>query len=305
MIIYADLVLAINILMNSLILWLTAVATGVRFTAWRIGLAAVAGSVYVLLGAVQELSMLYSPLAKVFVSASLVFITFGYISLRLFLFQVGAFYFVSFLLGGAVLGWLFFWEDHLPLRQGEISLNWINLAVGSLVGAGLAVALTRRCISRMYRKKTLYELHIEYRGKKAAVMAMLDTGNGLYTIVGRKPVIPVEVASLMPLLSSGATRFLSECAPEEWLGSLDSCNDAEWLSRVEVVPYRSVGAASMLLAFRPDSITVFTEAGLVIADHVAIAIYSGCLSSEGRYQALLHPGLFETAKYQREANVCA
>lgn len=306
MIIYADLILIINMIMNSIVLWLTAAATGIRVNTWRIGFAAFIGSVYVLIGVYPDLSALYSLPAKIIVSGILVFLAFGYTSLRLLLFQIGAFYLVSFVIGGAVLGWMFFFEDQVwSGKRGTISIPASYLIVGSAIGITLVILFGRRCVSRMYRKKTLHTLRIDYAGRQAVVTALLDTGNGLYTVVGRKPVVPVELEALSTALSAEASQFLFTHLPQNWLNNLELCQDADWLSRIEVVPYRAVGAADILLAFRPDSMTVWVGGRAAIITNGAIAIYGGKISGDGRYQALLHPDIFLTAQHEQEANLCA
>lgn len=113
MYVYADVVLLVNLIMNSLIIWLTAWAAGIRYCWWRITLAALAGGLYSLAGIYQELHLLYTPFAKLLISILLIIFSFGWQSLRRLVLLVGLFYIVSFLLGGAVVGWLFFFSRNV------------------------------------------------------------------------------------------------------------------------------------------------------------------------------------------------
>lgn len=306
MIIYADIVLAVNLLMNSIILWFTARATDSCVSCWRIIMGSGAGAMYALLGADNSFGFVYSAGGKLLVSGALIFVTFGYLSWRMFLFRLGVFYFISFLFGGAVLGWMYFLETgSWTLFSSDAGISWTYLACGSIIGAGIVSVFARRCINRMYRKGTLHSILIEMGSASISVIALLDTGNGLHTIVGRKPVIIVEFTAIPPLLSPEATDFLRSHPPSEWLANINKCSDHEWLGRIEIVPYQTVGSGGMLLAFRTDRISLASEGELSVIRSGVVAVYAGQLTSDSRYQALLHPGVFQNAKQQKEENLCA
>ena len=306
MIIYADIILAVNLLMNSIILWFTARATDSCVSCWRIIMGSGAGAMYALLGADNSFGFVYSAGGKLLVSGALIFVTFGYLSWRMFLFRLGVFYLISFLFGGAVLGWMYFLETGLwPLSYGNGGISWIYLACGSVIGAGIISLFAQRCINRMYRKGTLHSILIEMGSASVSVMSLLDTGNGLHTIVGRKPVILVEFTTILPLLSPEAAGFLRSHPPTEWLANINKCPDHEWLGRIEIVPYQTVGSGGMLLAFRTDRISMTSKDERNVIQSGVVAVYAGQLTSDSRYQALLHPGVFQNAKQQKEENLCA
>ncbi|SDF06979.1 sigma-E processing peptidase SpoIIGA [Sporolituus thermophilus] len=302
MYIYADVVIALNLIMNSLILWLTAWAAGVRYRWWRVILAASVGGLYSLIGIYQEFYLLYTPLAKLLISILLIIFSFGWQSLRLLFLLVGLFYLVSFLLGGAVVGWLFF-SQATWLSGWQIA--WYHLALGSLVGTGMAVLLLRYVLQRRRQQRHLYSIEVEYGGRKVSLTALLDTGNGLFSPLSRRPVIIMDCSKVMSLLSPEAAAFLRTYAPNEWLTELTYCSDTGWLERVEVIPYRAVSGMSMLLSFRPDSVTVRTGEGTTRASGVLIGIYGGRLSADDKYSALLHPAVLDKGVNDREASICA
>lgn len=105
MIIYADMILVVNVLMNSIILFFTALLTGSAIKIWRIIIAAGIGSIYVLASIIDKTYFLSSVGAKLAISIVLVYTVFGFMSLGTFLLRLGTFYVTSFIFGGAVLGW--------------------------------------------------------------------------------------------------------------------------------------------------------------------------------------------------------
>ena len=305
LIIYADVVLAVNLFMNSIILVVTAILTGSAVKIWRVTAAAAVGSVYVLVTAIDSFYFLSSPAAKIAISVVLVYMVFGYVSLRFFLFRLSIFYLISFIFGGAVLGWLiFFNESPQSIKTSGYIIQWTYLFGGVLAGAGLIIVMFRRSISSMNQRQTLHPVMIELDGTSVSLTGLLDTGNSLYTIAGHKPVILVELSHLLPILSVEVVRYLTSYPVHEWLMNLDQCNDTGWLNRVEIVPYRAIGNSSMLIAFRTDVITIMLNNEKIEINKGTVAVYEKKLTSDNKYQALLHPGMFQNVNNQREGNLC-
>lgn len=296
MYIYADIVILLNIVMNTAILMLTAAAAGTSYKLWRVLIAAVIGAVYALGGVLPDLASFYSVLAKLVVSGLLIVVAFGLKPGRLLAFLLGIFYLVSFILGGAVFGWLFFWQSGKELaivRLVPDSLSTLQLAAGSLLGTGLIILVARRVITNLQRRRTLYSTQISYRGKTVELTGLLDTGNGVYSLVGHKPVVIAEAASIVNLLSRAVSDFLQNTKPEMWLSKLPECQDEAWLGSVEVVLYKVIGNGGMLLGFRPDSVTVIGDNGRFMAVNVVVGIYPGKLAADQRYCVLLHPTIMQ------------
>lgn len=306
--VYIDVLLGINIMMNSIILILTALAAGISYKLWRVLAAAVFGGVFVISGIWPELSFLHSAPVKLIVSGVIVAVAFGSRSVRSNMLLLGIFYVVSFILGGAVVGWTYFWQNSSYLQFVQSKLKNIDiesLIQGTAIGVVLVILVMRRMLARMFRRGNFYRMVITYGGRKTEVNSMLDTGNCLYTPVGRKPVVLVEYPELEAVLSAAANHYLRRTMPNLWLTNLDGCQDDEWLSRIQIIPYQGVGNHSMLLGFRPDRLSIMTKDGLQSTGDAVIAIYTGRLSNDGTYTALLHPAVINTIANHEEVGVCA
>lgn len=308
MYIYADVIFIINIMMNSIILLLTAWITGVTYKLWHIVLAASVGSSYVLVSMLPNMEISHTAICKFIISLILVLVAFGIQPRRTLLLLLGSFYIVSFVLGGAVAGWLFFWQTsslYSTLSVDFKNLSWSDLLWGSCLGTFLIVGVIHRILIRRNRCQNLYQIKIEYEGRSIGITAMLDTGNGLYTTIGRRPVILVSQDAIESILSEEVASFLRANTPEMWLVNLDQCADLNWLSRTEIIPYHAIGSRSMLLAFRSDRLSIANKAGFIDVKDVVIAIYSRALSGDGTYAALLHPQIMYELYKNEEAGICA
>lgn len=311
--IYGDVVLLINILVNSILFLLTAWGTGISYSLWRIFAAAAAGSVYSLAEVFMDFGLLYTVPAKLLVSAVLLLLCFGKRPVKTFLLLLGVFYAASFFLGGAILGWLYFIQNHGWLERSQLALQsvtWKQVSGGLAVGVFLIYLVFKRMLSRVEARNSLYQLVIDYAGKAVQLPAILDTGNHLRTMLGRTPVIVVDYQALESILSEQAAQFLRETPQEFWLSDFVECKDRAWLQRVQIIPYRSVGDCSMILGFRPDRITVLTPDREFQVDDVVVGMYPAELAGDRSFRGLLPGGIFAeshiiSSKIREAGSVCA
>lgn len=308
MYVYIDVVFIINVIMNTIILLLTACIADVNYKLWRILLAATVGSCYVLMSMLPGMMMIHHVSFKVLMSLVLVSVAFGIRSRRLVLLLMSSFYLVALILGGAVAGWLYFWQSSNYWGSSTMvltNLSWTQLFWGTSIGVSLIVIVMRYIFPRVIRHPNLYRVKLEYKGRSVELTGMLDTGNGLYTVIGRRPAILVNRYAIEPILSTDVVSFLRNNTSEMWLTNLDKCTDLAWLSRIQVIPYHAIGSKSMLLAFRPDRFMVASTSGFVDASDMVIGIYSGILSEDGAYTVLLHPQIINGLSKKEGASICA
>ncbi len=307
MYVYADILFIINIIMNSTILLLTAITTGVNYNLWRILFVATIGSGYVLVSMLPSMMIIQQPVYKILISVLLVLSAFGLQPRRKLLLLMTFFYVIAFTLGGAVAGWLYFWQTSNDFGSCEIvmkNLSWENLLWGSLLGVFLIMTVLRRLLSRATLEQNLYQIRLIYKGQMIELTAMLDTGNGLYTVVGHKPVIIVNQHAIESIVSQQVVEFLQNNTPSSWIANLEKCEDLEWISRIQVIPYHGIGSESMLLAFRMDHIVVWSKHDSIDVTDAVIAIYSGFLSGDRAYNALLHPQIVNELSKKEEVGIC-
>lgn len=301
MYVYADILLLVNAVMNSLILVLTAWVAGITYKIWRLVAAAGLGSLYALGGVVDTGTFLYSLPVKLAMAALLVMVAFGRRPWRTVLLITAYFYIVSLLVGGAVLGWLMLASAGGP-PWPRVSA-W-HLAAGAGAAISLLVLVGRRLVAGLGRRRLFLPVCVGLGGREVRLTGLLDTGNQLYTVGSRRPVIVIDYEAVEPLFSTPVRDYLRHTRPEAWLADLANCPDADWLARVQAVPCRGASGSGLFLGFRPDRITIITASGNAAADAV-IALHSGRLDPSGAYAALLHPAAMQGLEGKEGANICA
>lgn len=301
MYVYGDILLLVNTVMNSLILALTAWAAGITYKKWRLFAAAVLGSIYALGGLFAADMFFYSLPAKLLAAALLVVTAFGRRPFGSLLLLTAYFYIVSLLLGGAVVGWLLLAASG---GQGWPQVEARHLAAGAAAAIGLTLIVGRRLAAGLGRRPLILPVTVSLDGRQIRLTGLLDTGNSLYTVGGRRPVVLIEQQALEPLLSSALGDYLRRTRPDVWFADIENCGDPDWLCRLQVIPCHGVSGQGLLLGFRPDRLTIVTATGESATDAV-VAIHAGRLDPAGGYAALLHPLALQGLEAKEGTNKCA
>jgi stage II sporulation protein GA (sporulation sigma-E factor processing peptidase) len=301
MVVYYDELFVINFILNSVILYLTAWSIHVPISKLRLFSGAGIGSVYALGELLPSGVLFYTPLSKLLFMTMLIAGVFGRQSLKRFGLLVILFFVNSFILGGAVMGWLYFFQSSpLQLHSPPSVITVYHLVGGVVVGMGLLGIWSRSFTKTFSRKNISYQLKICYEGRVLELTSLLDTGNRLYSPLGHKPVVIVDIEALAGLLSNTVMQYLMmnhNKLPE----TIQNIPDSSLMARLEIIPYQGVGVKNLFVGFRPDWVEIQS-----VRSQVIIALSPASLSPEHVYQALIHPDIVPVDNHhEREAHVCA
>ncbi|NLC38248.1 MAG: sigma-E processing peptidase SpoIIGA [Clostridia bacterium] len=302
-IIYIDVVFGVNFLMDFLILW--SVARFGRFrTNWlRLLVAALLGSFYLLIILLfPKPGFLGTIGVKLLVSLIMILLAFPWHSLKLFFQALACFYFISFMVGGAMLGGICFLQGSIwpgEFLQGvffftSIPSAWLLAGLASLFLFGcLASSLIKK---GLFRKLYLVSMVVCFGEKRIAARSLVDTGNQLRDPLTRCPVVIMEYSLLKDVLPSQLQALYEGREEPELDKTLQLLAGTSWAVKVRVIPFKTIGRRKgMLLGLKPDMLYVVTEEKTVKHHSVIVGVYAGTLSPEDEYRALLHPELLQIA----------
>ena len=295
MYVYGEVVIGLNFMMNSLILILTAYITGREFSWPGIFAAALFGSIYALGEAAAFSKLFYSMPVKLTAAAVMVYLSFGYKTIRSFVLMAAMFFIVSFILGGAVIGWLYFLQDQV-FSNGALEIDFTKLIIGVLVAVGLIFLTGRYLSTQVFRRKNSYLFTVRYKDRQFTGKGFLDTGNFLYSPVGRRPVILLSKEAFFQILPQNVADYFQETIRDNWIVNLSDCQDEKWLSRVEIIPYAAIGTNDVLLGFRPDEVIIFDAPKTLSTPQIVVAIADAIFDDDG-FSALLHPAILDNGKW--------
>ena len=237
MAVYGEILFMENFITGAVILILTGRLRRQRAQKWRIMTGAVMCGMYAFFLFVP-LHWLLALGSKILFSAIVVAVAFGMSTWRQILKNAGAFYIVSFLMGGVTIALMYMLK--IPGMTGNGSFvfkgaTFLQISVGVAatwyLGNRLAELLKDKCL----KQKVMYQAMVEIAGKQWKMQALTDTGNSL-----KEPVTGWPVAVLS---KEASEKIKSEC-------------DSECFAKLLAIPYNTVAWSGIMFGIRPDRVVL-------------------------------------------------
>lgn len=295
--IYLDILLLENLVINYLILYVTAKFSRLRVSTLRLFAGAIVGALYVVFIIIQPgVEVYYTAFAKILLSFFIIAITFSPRKVLSFLKTLVIFYISTFIFAGAALAFLYFNQQGGFVKNGIIYV--FGQSKGSLMFFGIAtvgiiVKIFMEVIqSRITREKLLVPVSITFDNRAIAFPALVDTGNSLKDPLTNIPVVVVEFKALEELLPSEIKDIFENSKEDDLSCVTATIATSRWFSRFRLIPFSSLGKENgMLIGFKPDFIQIGEEDQRRDVKNVIVGIYNRSLSGNDMYKALLGPEL--------------
>ena len=249
MVVYLDVLFAVNVLMDGVSLFAAAALGGVRVGRVRLLLASVFGGGYAVLAAVVPL-LAALPL-RVVVGVGLCAVAFGgkpaFGRVCALYFVVAASFVGLAMALGAVTGrTLLFGAGYY------IAVPFRFLLLAAAAGYALSGILLRGDALHGPLRREVERLTIRFDGREREVRLLHDTGNGLVEPISGRPVLVLGREAVDCLLGK---EVRDACMGKKDAAACLGALPPETASRFGLLPYRAVGVESgLLLYFRPDKV---------------------------------------------------
>ena len=249
MVVYLDVLFAVNVLMDGVSLFAAAALGGVRVGRVRLLLASVFGGGYAVLAAVVPL-LAALPL-RVVVGVGLCAVAFGgkpaFGRVCALYFVVAASFVGLAMALGAVTGrTLLFGAGYY------IAVPFRFLLLAAAAGYALSGILLRGDALHGPLRREVERLTIRFDGREREVRLLHDTGNGLVEPISGRPVLVLGREAVDCLLGK---EIRDACMGKKDAAACLGALPPETASRFGLLPYRAVGVESgLLLYFRPDKV---------------------------------------------------
>lgn len=266
--IYLDELFVLNLVIDYFLLLAAARICALPFRRGRFAAAAALGGLWSALSLVPALAFLRLPILHPALALGMTLAAFGRERhiFRCFFAFLG----VSALFGGAVYAAALYRgiSSRGPLAQLDMRVLILSFA---LCWALVSLVFRRSAKNAV---RSVREVTLERKGRRVSFRALEDTGNDLYDpLTGRAAIVAEADAldALFPEIPPGCLRGPAADAVVRLPGS-------------RLLPYADVsGKTRLLLAFRPDRITVDGET----RDDLIAAVTPGKLGGGGSYQAVI------------------
>lgn len=312
MVVYIDLIFAMNLLIDASLLLATAWMRKQKIKVWRIAASACVGAMYVVMMFLPELGFLYTFLVKFLFSVAMLWIAFGFGSLQNYLRNMGAFYIVNFAAAGGILGVHYLLQDYGDLWNGmwysATGGMGFSLKIGALFTLVLFFAVLwwfKRVIAARHRQERIStfvgEVRVRIEDSEVCCTGLVDTGNQLSDPLSRLPVMVMEASLWEDLLPPSYRGKLAKERADNLIMEWTEAGAFPWPDRLRLVPYRGINKGTQfMLALKPDEVSITLEGRNFHSTRVLIGLDGGRLSAEGAYRAIVHPALVEGREAERQ-----
>ena len=302
MVVYLDVIWLLNLLVDSLLLWLAALFLKRKASFLRILFGGMIGSCLVLLLATPLAPIAGNPGVKVLFSIWMVLAVFGYKRFRYFLSNLLTLYFATFLLGGILIGVHYFISFNADLHSSMLMANvkgfgdpisWIFV----MFALPVAWYFSKRRLEDFETAKIqfdhLIDVAIELAGCRFQLKGLVDSGNQLYDPITKIPVMIVSTRGLEKTLPSEILEIAE--SPEKFLNGELELNEW-WMDRVHFIPAQSIGKThQILLAFKADEVEILNHRSGKFSSKALIHFTMQQLSADQAFSCIVHPKIAAAA----------
>lgn len=194
MVIYADVLVLINSIVDYFLLLLTAKITKINYKWFRIIISAFFGGILSFFILLPEQNIIVRFVYRVFCSCSCVLIAFGYINLKCFLRTVYYNFAVSFIYAGLMIAiWMLIKPSGMLINN---SITYFNISPLYLILFSVITYLVITVISSLLKREAncakRCNIIVLLNDKKIPLNALVDTGNSLTDVLCDSEIIIVS-----------------------------------------------------------------------------------------------------------------
>ena len=297
LVVYLDLLILINLLMNYILLWATAKMSNLTYKIWRLLLTSLLGTGYTILVIWPGFGFLNKVPIHLLVSGLMIVVAFGPLDIKEFCKALSYFYLITFVTAGAMFalnnltgqGPLDSLARVLKLSPDNLWLVIYGCLIATVIGKFGWKIIQHKLLPNIFH----LPIEIFFGDQNKRVKALVDTGNRLQDPLTNTPVIVVEVEVIKELMPKQVKELFYKYDLKEDHLFAEVIN-TPWADRFRLIPFSSLGEEEgMLIGFRPDKVTIKTEEKTITTQQVIIALYNHSLDGANKYQALLNPDLFQ------------
>ena len=242
MVVYADVLIVLNLFVNFFILKFTCRLCKENLRFLRVISASFVGAAFSLYIFLPPTGMITETVFRLVISSLIILLAFGFDSIKSFLRRIAVFFAASFLYAGGMMGiWTIFKPNNLAINNGVV---YVDISPPVLIIATL-VSYAMLSLMRFFSLKQAYsgkrcKLKITYNEKSIVLTALVDTGHSLIDVLTERDVIIIERKLAMQLT--------------EILPTINKINNVELPRGFRLIPYSVVGGHGLLPAFIPDRV---------------------------------------------------
>jgi stage II sporulation protein GA (sporulation sigma-E factor processing peptidase) len=301
--VYLDVIWGLNVLFDSLLLFLTAIILKRQIVKWRIFLGGLLGSIIILLTVTPVHLFSGHPITKFLFSIFMVLIAFGYKRFRYFITNLMTFYFTTFFIGGALIGTHYFVNFDFELSSSVMlahvkgfgdPISWMFVLIGFPIAWHFSKTNIDKVETAKIQFNQLVNVCIFLDEMKLELKGLVDSGNQLYDPISKSPVMLVSVKTRIDELPFSIFQIAEN--PDGVLYGTEKVPD-DLEGKLKIIPCKVMGKDhQLIIALKPDRIVIEYDQSKFTLNKGLISFTMQELSSEDSFQCIVHPKMLSGPK---------
>lgn len=284
-VIYADILVVINIIVNYLLLRASAAITGCEFKPIRFLLSSTAGGVFSLIIFIENIPVFLNITIKIVFLLTMIFIAFGVKSIKAFFKCCAAFFLSNFAFAGIMLALNITLMPNAAIYKNGIvyfDIDIFTLTVTAIICYTVLSLISRFTKSRI-PQKSIFPIRITCGEKTVEGKALFDSGNSLCDCFSGKPAIIAE---------------------KDFIRSLCCNKELTDMKNFRLIPFSTIKNGGALPAFMADKTEIMNNGKWHEAKEIYIAVTDKKIVSGG-YSVLLGTPFFDAINNQIKGGITA
>ncbi len=275
MIVYADILIAVNLIVDYFLLRVTLSLLRVQPPTYRLLLSALLGGVFSLYIFLPDFGFFADIATRILMSASMMLVCLGFGNLKFFLRANAVFFTVSCSYGGIMISlWQLLKPKGMIINNSVVYFNISPVVLALFTALGYFLYLVfSRLFTISAKAASRCQITLYYGDKRVSATAIIDTGNSLRDILSDSEIIIGDKSLLISLF-----------------GTLQH-TEGELTKRFRAIPCTTVSGTGFLKGFRCDKGEIFFEKEKIFLKNPILAASEKPMKED--FSAILNPKILD------------
>lgn len=285
MIIYIDIFLIENTILNLIVLVSTVYVSKINIRFYKLVILSFIGSIYTIIE-MYIFSLYYNSVLKLIIKILVIIVCVIFVCKGTLKEKV-KFMFVFFMISFIYSGISYF----VIYNFNVFSIKYIGISF--VVSFILCYIFSKINNNGLNSKNRICNIEVYINNKNLKLQALIDSGNMVKDPVGGRDVIIIESDELKNVFDINYLNFLKGITEGKLLDTYDSEIEKEnkvkdkYKYNINIIPFYSLGNPNgILCGIKPDLVKVFHN-GEIILNNVLLGIYFGQITENGEYTSII------------------